>query len=396
MENVAAKVKGKQQDLSSVLFILGFMAFFANGDNYAVAPLLIDIAQDLQIEVNTAALSVTAYMLSFGLFTIIFGPLGDRFGKTRIIKIAAFGTATFSSLGAVAFNLSSLVVLRTINGAFAAGIFPITMALIGESFSDRNRQNAIAKVMGMMFLGGASATAIGGLLAYVGSWRLVYLFYGLAEFVIAIIMLRILKKSKGSIDSLNFKEVYGQAFANKDLLTAVGIIFLVGFTVFGSFTYSGDFVQNVTGLNILFVGLILSFFGLGAVAGGRKAGDLRNKFGSKFLLFAGLLASISLFTLSMTETVIVIIIALFGFGWGFVSLQSTLVAYAQKAMPKLKGTAMSMASFAMFVGGGIGTFVNGKIIDISSLQTIFILAGIIAIFLGLFSYKKIEVNKLKM
>ncbi|WP_144428513.1 MFS transporter [Defluviitalea phaphyphila] len=46
--------------------------------------------------------SVTAYMLSFGLFTIIFGPLGDRYGKTKIINI----------------------------GAFDAGIFPVTLALV--------------------------------------------------------------------------------------------------------------------------------------------------------------------------------------------------------------------------------------------------------------------------
>jgi len=87
---------------------LGIMAFFANGDNYAVAPLLINISKDLNLTISTAAMSVTAYMLTFGLFTILFGPLGDRYGKTKIINIAAFG----------------------------AGIFPVTMALVGESFDN--------------------------------------------------------------------------------------------------------------------------------------------------------------------------------------------------------------------------------------------------------------------
>lgn len=48
-------------------------------------------------------------------------------------------------------------------------------------------------------------------------------------------------------------------------------------------------------------------------------------------------------------------IGLFGFGLAFVFLQSTLVTKAQETMPKLRGTAMSLASFNMFVGGGIGT-----------------------------------------
>ena len=157
--------------LKKMIFILGFMAFWANGDNYAAAPLILDIAQDLNIEVSKAALSVTAYMLSFGLFTLLFGPLGDRFGKTKIINIAAFGTAIFSMLGAFTVNLPYLIVVRAINGAFGAGIFPVTMALVGESFDKSERQGAISKVMGIMFLGGASATAVGGRLVNRGFGR---------------------------------------------------------------------------------------------------------------------------------------------------------------------------------------------------------------------------------
>ncbi|KXS49068.1 MAG: major facilitator superfamily transporter [Halanaerobium sp. T82-1] len=379
----------------SMLMILGFMAFFANGDNYAVAPLIVDIASDLQIPVNSAALSVTSYMLSFGLFTVLFGPLGDRYGKTKIIKIAAFGTAIFSSLGAVAFNLESLIVLRTINGAFAAGIFPVTMALIGDSFSDKDRQFAIAKVMGMMFFGGASATVLGGALAYFGSWRLVYLAYGLAEFVIALVMIKKLEDSKSTIDNLNFKKVYGQALSNVDMLLVIGIIFVIGYTVFGSFTYSGDYIQQITGYNIFYVGIILSFFGLGTVIGGKNAAKLRNKFHDKFLISAGILGVVSLYTLSQVSNPFLLMLSLFGFGWSFVSLQSTLVTYAQAVLPELRGTAMSLASLAMFVGGGVGTFMNGYIIDAWTMTAVFIIAAVLKISIGIFAHHKIEMSKLR-
>ena len=150
------------QNKNRMLLVLGLMAFLANGDNYAAAPLLINISNDLSLTVSVAALSVTAYMLSFGIFTLIFGPLSDRFGKVKIINIAAFGTAIFSMLGATAFNLPSLIFFRAMNGAFGAGIFPVTMALVGESFDDQNRQKALGKVMGLMFLGAATATIMGG------------------------------------------------------------------------------------------------------------------------------------------------------------------------------------------------------------------------------------------
>ncbi|WP_186428919.1 MFS transporter [Clostridium sp. BSD9I1] len=361
---------------NTMIMTLSIMAFFANGDNYAVAPLLINITKDLNIGISNAAASVTAYMLTFGLFTIIFGPLGDRYGKTKIINIAAFGTAIFSMLGAFAFNLPSLIFFRAMNGAFGAGIFPVTMALVGESFEADNRQKAIGKVMGMMFLGGASATAIGGALAYFGSWRMVYFIYGLAELILAIVMIKILPKSPGVIEKLEFTRVYKEALSNKNLVSVVGTIMLVGYSVFGSFTYSGKLVEGRTGYNVFYVGLILTLFGVATVVGGRIAPKLRLKLKNKFLLFAGLLGSISLLEISYVSSPVLIGISLFGFGLAFVSLQSTLVSTAQETMPKLRGTAMSLASFNMFVGGAIGTGINGRIIEASSIGVIFLMASV--------------------
>jgi len=380
--------------LQKMVFILGFMAFWANGDNYAVAPLLIDIAKDLNIEIGRAALSVMAYMLSFGLFTIMFGPLGDRFGKTKVINIAAFGTAIFSMLGAFATNLPYLIAVRAINGAFGAGIFPVTMALVGESAQASERQNTIGKVMGMMFLGGASATAIGGALAYFGSWRLVYFIYGLAELILALTMLKVLEKSGGKIDKLNFTKVYKEALSNTELLKIVSIIFLMGFSIFGSFTYSGKFVQSVTGYNILIVGLILSLFGIGTVIGGRKAGIVRKILSNKFLLSAGILGGISLLLLSYSNVPLLISVALFGFGLSFVFLQSTLVMKAQEVMPKLRGTAMSLASFNMFIGGGVGTFINGKILNNFGINKIYFIAALVLFTVGLIANVTVNLGQI--
>jgi len=370
-----------------MVLVLGLMAFWCNGDNYAAAPLLVEIARDLHLDISRAALSVTAYMLPFGLFTLLFGPLADRYGKARIINLAAFGTAIFSALGAVAFDLASLSLIRGINGAFAAAILPVTMSLIGDRFGrdPQEVQNALGKVLGMMFLGGASATAIGGALAYLGSWRLVYLVYGIAELIIAFIMLKILEKQPGTVARLNLKEAYSDAFANTNLIKTVTIIFLIGSSVFGSFTYAGKFVETRTGYNILLVGLILTFFGLATVVGGRKAGVLRLKLGNRLLLLAGILASISWGVMGAWHSPALLSLSLAGFGFGFIMIQPTLIATAQQLMPGRRGTAMSLASFNMFVGGGVGTWVNGHVLTKWGFEPIFIgaaglilLAGILA------------------
>ena len=392
------------ENKNKMIMVLGLMAFLANGDNYAAAPLIINIANDLNLTISVAAMSVIAYMLAFGVFTLIFGPLSDRYGKVKIINIAAFGTAVFSMLGAFSFNLPSLIFFRAMNGAFGAGIFPVTLALVGQSFDNENRQKAIAKVMGLMFLGGATATVIGGAIAYFGSWRLVYLVYGVAELIIAIVMFKILERDQPVINKLNFFKAYKEPLTNYRFMRLVIIIFFVGFSVFGSFTYSGKLLQEVTGYNILIVGLILSLFGVGTVVGGRIAPKMKKILRHGFLVSAGVIGGISLFALSAYENVWILSLGLLGFGIAFIFLQSTLISAAQEKLPKMRGTAMSLASFNMFVGGAVGTSVNAVIIQNYGVSTIFynaayiifIVSMLAAVFIARFEMRKKQASNDKI
>lgn len=75
-------------------------------------------------------------------------------------------------------------------------------------------------------------------------------------------------------------------------------------------------------------------------------------------------------------------LSLAGFGLGFIMIQPTLVGTAQQLMPKRRGTAMSLASFNMFVEGGIGTYLNGKILTGWGFEAIFIFAAALILVAG--------------
>lgn len=119
------------------------------------------------------------------------------------------------------------------------------------------------------------------------------------------------------------------------------------------------------------------------VIGGRIAPKLKMIMGVKFLALAGVIGSVSLFTLSATENIWLIGIALFGFGAAFISLQSTLISTAQEKLPKMRGTAMSLASFNMFVGGAIGTTLNGTVMKNYGASQIFFNTAFILLAVGI-------------
>ena len=324
-------------------------------------------------------------MMAFGLFTILFGPLADRFGKVRIINIAAIGTAIFSMLGALAFNLPSLIFFRTMNGIFGAGIIPVTLALVGELYDEKHRQKALGKVLGITFLGGAMATAIGGTISYFGSWRLVYLIYGIGEFLLAIVIMKVLKKDQPVVKKLQIFSSYKKAFENKSFIQITSVVFLSGFTVLGSFTYAGISIMEKTGYNIFIVGLVLSFFGIGTVVGGRFVQSLRKNLKKNFLIVSGIIGFISLNIMALSSNIFIIGIGLFGFGLAYMLIHSTLVATAQEKLPKMKGTVMSLVSLNLFLGAAVGTQVTGYFMEIYSTSAIFSLVSFVMLGMGILS-----------
>ncbi len=374
----------KKSNTKAIVLTLALMAFFANGDNYAVTPLLGEIASDLDLTIQQASLSVTAYMLTFGLFTIFIGPMGEKYGRTRIINGAAFGTAIFSCLGAVAFNLPSLIFFRAMNGAFAAGIFPVTMAFVGEVSNDDNRRSNFSLIITMMTLGAACAMIIGGFLATFASWRMVYLAYGIAELTMSFLMLKYLPKTEVSDAKLAFVDTYKEALSTKKLVATVSTIFLVGFSIMGAFTFSGTMIQDNYNVSVLVVGLVLTSFGVGNILGTYIPPLLPNVDKNKLLYTSVISGIIGALVIAYATNLMFISLGLIFLGFGFVNLQSTLVEYAQESFTKSRGTAMSMASFCIFVGGAVGTGIYGVVLNqTGNFSPIYVISAIIFVVIGL-------------
>ena len=79
-----------------LIIMLGLAGFIVMADNWVVSPLLPTIAHSFGVDPVRAGILISAYMLPFGLFQLVYGPLADRFGKLKVIGItlALFTVAT--------------------------------------------------------------------------------------------------------------------------------------------------------------------------------------------------------------------------------------------------------------------------------------------------------------
>ncbi|MEV0857303.1 MFS transporter [Nocardia fluminea] len=118
---------------------------------------------------------VDAYTLTFAGLLLAFGHLGDRFGRRRVMMIGLAGIAVMSIGGALATDLGQVIAARAAMGVFAAAVFPATLAMIINIFTDvKERAVAIAAWTAMAGFAIAIGPTAGGWLLEHFSWHSVF------------------------------------------------------------------------------------------------------------------------------------------------------------------------------------------------------------------------------
>jgi DHA1 family bicyclomycin/chloramphenicol resistance-like MFS transporter len=121
---------------------------------------------------STAVVQLTfsAYVVAFGVFQLLYGPLSDRLGR-RPILMAGLVVAVIGSLAAmVATDLPTLIAARVLQGAGTAAGMVIGRALVQDLFDGADRTRVMAIVGMAMGLSPPAATLLGGQLHVQWGW----------------------------------------------------------------------------------------------------------------------------------------------------------------------------------------------------------------------------------
>jgi predicted MFS family arabinose efflux permease len=348
-----------------LILILGLAGFVVMADNWVVSPILPAIANALKISPIRAGLLITAYMLPFGLFQLLFGPLSDRYGKRQVITFSMTFFTIGTGLCAFGLGLFDLALYRAITGIFAASVMPISLALIGDVVPMARRQQAIGTFMGIGFLGQGLSMALGGSIAYFVNWRGVFITYAILSVISTTLLFIVGRKvsSKRNPHS-QFVKPFIELLRNGRSLAVYLVVLVEGILIVGSFSYLGVYTDFLFHYNYFTIGLILTAFGIGAVITGRLVGKLVPRLGRLNILSLGLLfataADAVFFSVSTQPVLLVVGVALLGIG--FMLAHSTLLTIATEFAKMARGSAMSLVAFCFMGGGGLGTAVGGKII----------------------------------
>jgi EmrB/QacA subfamily drug resistance transporter len=199
-----------------VLIPTATASFMVALDALVVTTALGTIRLDLAAPIETLEWIVNAYNLSFAVLLLTGAALGDRFGRRRmfVAGLALFLVASVAC--ALAGNAAALIAARAVQGAGAALVMPLAMALLSAAYPRQQRGKALGIFAGLTGLALIAGPLAGGAIATGLDWRWIFwlnLPVGLVAF--AFVRSRI-AESRGPDAALDLKGlvlVSGAAFA---------------------------------------------------------------------------------------------------------------------------------------------------------------------------------------
>ncbi len=157
--------------------------------------LLVPIARDLHFSAYDSSLALGVSFLMAAMGGILFGFLGDRFGRkpTIIASVAIYGIGTI--LCATAGALPELLVYRSFTGLGIGGEWGAGQSLVAETVPPQRRARYAAYVQVGAPLGVMMAAIVGGYLEPRIGWRLVFTVSAIPAFIVAFAVRRWLPES---------------------------------------------------------------------------------------------------------------------------------------------------------------------------------------------------------
>ncbi|MBU1803279.1 MFS transporter [Nocardioides sp.] len=158
-----------------VLVTVCLAALTINLDTTIVNIALPSLARELDADTRDLLWIVDGYNLAFAALVLAMGSLSDKLGRRPALLVGLTGFAISTGVAALVDSSGALIALRFVMGFFAALIFPTTLSIISNTFTERRERAAALGAWGAAVgMGVALGPVTGGALLQHFTWHSVF------------------------------------------------------------------------------------------------------------------------------------------------------------------------------------------------------------------------------
>ena len=350
-----------------LLFVGVALAAMAAGMSLRIAdPLLPRLAREFGADLGEASRVVTAFALAYGCAQALFGPLGDRFGKVRVIAWGCAASAATALACALAPTLAAVIGARLLAGATAAAVIPLAMAWVGDSVPYERRQPVLARFLIGQITGFAVGMWLGGYAAEHLAWPTPFAIIA-ATFAGVALLLQVLRRrappETTSADAFGLRRVvaeFGAVLARPWARVVLLTVFLEGATFFGAFPFIPAHLHARHGLPLSTAGALVMGFAGGGLVFSLSARVLVPALGEITLVrWGAALMTTTLSAVAIAPAWSWAVPACLAMGLGFYMMHNTLQTEATQMAPERRGAAVAAFASCLFLGQSVGAGAAG-------------------------------------
>jgi predicted MFS family arabinose efflux permease len=183
------------------LFVLTLVNLFNYLDRFVVASLVESLKRS-ELHLTDAQLGwlATGFILVYMLTSPIFGTLGDRGKRPRLIAAGVAIWSLATALGGLARSYGSLFLARSTVGVGEAAYGTVSPALLADYFPAEQRGRVFAVFSAAIPIGSAAGYVLGGLVDHYFGWRAAFFVAGVPGLLLAYLTSRLFDPPRGGQD----------------------------------------------------------------------------------------------------------------------------------------------------------------------------------------------------
>ncbi|WP_181444530.1 MFS transporter [Bacillus sp. 03113] len=380
---------------SFIAWLFAFCAVFIISNVYTMIPIITDVSQALHVSTSAAfwASSIFAIFYAFGF--LVFGPLSDKLGRKQVIVYGLlFLTITTFSIGFV-HNIVIIIVLRAIQGFFAATFQPVALAYVFETYPSEKKGTTISIISTGFLIAAIVGQLISSWVTRHFGWSNVFIVFGIIYLLALIVVWKILPYTKKQKKNMHLLAAWKQMFRlllNPKLVGAYFITFTLCLSFVGMCASMGNYLIETYRLSAHQVFQIRCLGVIGMTLS-LLTGKLIAQFGLKSVLVGGLITAAGGMLLeSMMSNVNLIAIFSVVFVAGLSISISTLIQVVGILGDQAKSSAAVLYALLLNLGASAGPL----ILNFGDFRIVtLILAGILTVSMIISGTLKISGEQIK-
>jgi len=351
-----------------ILLALAFSRFVSGTPGIIFGLLMIEIGQTFGSPVGITGQISTASSILGIIAAIIIGAISVRYDHKSLL-IAGIVMYLISALGSsFAINFGMMMFFYTITGIAISIIQPMSSTLVAQYFPVDMRPAAI----GWLVAGGSSSYLIGAqvatLIANVGGWRSVFLWFMLPSTIIGLLMTRFflptLKRNpQTSLDSGKYLEGFKSILSHRSAIFCLlgTALRMTSFQVV--LLYGISLMRQQFSVSRSYASVFMTISALCYTLGSLVAGRFVKKFGRKSItIIAVFLASIFTIIFTLSASLWLAVATDFLSAWFFGMSVSAGQSMNLEQVPIYRGTMMSLVRAVGSTGSAFGAGLGGFVI----------------------------------